>query len=101
MQRKEAPDGALLTAAYKTLPFGTRVTVTHGQTQRTVTVRINDRGPVQAGRIPGLSPATAKGLGIGPDGLGEVKAEVLAAAAAKAGTQHRAACCGAVGLGWR
>ena len=75
--------------------------VTNGQTQRTAIVRINDREPVQAGRIPGLSPAPVKGLGMGPDGLGEVKAEVLAAAAAKAATPHRAARCGAGGLGWR
>jgi rare lipoprotein A len=66
-----------LTAAHKTLPFGTRVKVTHIKNQKTVTVRINDRGPVQAGRILDLSPAAARALGIGAKGMGEVTAEAV------------------------
>jgi rare lipoprotein A len=73
----ERYDRNALTAAHKTLPFGTRVKVTNSKNQKTVTVRINDRGPVQAGRILDLSPAAAKVLGIGAKGMGEVSAEVV------------------------
>jgi rare lipoprotein A len=66
-----------LTAAHKTLPFGTRAKVTNTKNQKTVTVRINDRGPLQAGRILDLSPAAAKALGIRPKGMGEVTLEVV------------------------
>jgi rare lipoprotein A len=73
----ERYDRNALTAAHKTLPFGTRVKVTHSKNQKTVTVRINDRGPVQAGRILDLSPVAAKALGISTKGMGEVSAEVV------------------------
>ena len=73
----ERYDRNALTAAHKTLPFGSRVKVTNSKNQKTVTVRINDRGPVQAGRILDLSPAAAKVLGIGAKGMGEVSAEVV------------------------
>ena len=73
----ERYDRNALTAAHKTLPFGTRVKVTNSKNQKTVTVRINDRGPVQAGRILDLSPAAAKVLGIGAKGMGDVSAEVV------------------------
>jgi rare lipoprotein A len=49
-----------LTAAHKTLPFGTRVKVTNLQNGKTVKVRINDRGPFVAGRIIDLTPKAAK-----------------------------------------
>jgi len=52
-----------LTAAHKTLPFGTRVTVINRNNGRTVTVRINDRGPFVRGRIIDLTPAGAHALG--------------------------------------
>ncbi len=71
----EPYDRALLTAAHKTLPFGTRVKVTHKR--NTVTVRINDRGPFTAGRIVDLSPTAARALGIDPRGIGQVRLEVL------------------------
>src|SRR5271169_4125679 len=48
-----------LTAAHRTLPFGTRVKVTNRATGRSVVVRINDRGPFVAGRIIDLTPAAA------------------------------------------
>jgi rare lipoprotein A len=51
------------TAAHRTLPFGTRVRVTDMATGRSVTVRINDRGPYIRGRIIDLSPAAARALG--------------------------------------
>ena len=71
----EPYDRALLTAAHKTLPFGTRVKVTHKH--KTVTVRINDRGPFTAGRILDLSPTAARALGIDPQGIGQVRLEVV------------------------
>ena len=52
-----------LTAAHKSLPFGTMVEVTNKKNGRTVMVRINDRGPVVRGRIIDLTPAAASQLG--------------------------------------
>ena len=59
-----------LTAAHRTLLFGTRVKVTNKKNGRTVTVRINDRGPFKAGRIIDLTPAAAQRLDF--DGLAPV-----------------------------
>jgi rare lipoprotein A len=53
-----------LTAAHRTLPFGTRVKVTNLRNGRSVVVRINDRGPFVKGRIVDLNKAPAKILGI-------------------------------------
>ena len=53
-----------LTAAHKTLPFGTRVLVHNPRTGKEVVVRINDRGPFIKGRVIDLSKAAAKALGI-------------------------------------
>jgi rare lipoprotein A len=64
-----------LTAAHRTLPFGTRVRVTSHQTGRSIVVRINDRGPFVAGRIIDLTPAAARALGM--DGLAHVSVEVV------------------------
>jgi rare lipoprotein A len=61
-----------LTAAHKTLPFGTRVRVRHASTGKEVTVRINDRGPHVPGRIIDLSQAAASALGIVQSGVGRV-----------------------------
>src|SRR5215510_9767718 len=52
-----------LTAAHRTLPFGTMVRVTSHRTGRSVVVRINDRGPFTRGRIIDLTPAGARQLG--------------------------------------
>ena len=52
-----------LTAAHRTLPFGTKVRVTNKRNGRTVTVRINDRGPFIRGRVIDLTPAAANALG--------------------------------------
>lgn len=73
----ERYDRGRLTAAHKTLPFGTQVKVTNSKNQKSVTVRINDRGPTQAGRILDLSPTSARAIGIGPRGMAEVTAEVV------------------------
>jgi len=51
------------TAAHRTLPFGTKVKVTNKRNGRSVTVRINDRGPFVRGRIIDLTPAAARVLG--------------------------------------
>ena len=51
------------TAAHRTLPFGSRVTVINQKNGKSVTVRINDRGPFIRGRIIDLTPAGAKVLG--------------------------------------
>lgn len=53
-----------LTAAHKSLPFGTMVQVTNKKNGRTVMVRINDRGPFVRGRIIDLTPAAASQLGL-------------------------------------
>ncbi len=52
------------TAAHKTLPFGTKVKVTHAKTGKSVVVRINDRGPYAHGRVIDLSRASAQAIGI-------------------------------------
>jgi len=52
-----------LTAAHRTLPFGSRVMITNKKNGRTVTVRINDRGPFVRGRIIDVTPAAARQLG--------------------------------------
>src|SRR4249919_4064986 len=52
-----------LTAAHRTLPFGTKVTVTNKHNGHSVVVTINDRGPFVRGRIIDLSPAAARALG--------------------------------------
>ena len=64
-----------LTAAHRTLPFGTRVVVTSPRTGRSVVVRINDRGPFVRGRIIDLSPAAATELGLTKK-MGITKVEV-------------------------
>jgi rare lipoprotein A len=72
-----------LTAAHQTLPFGTMVKVTNTKNNRSVVVRINDRGPTQAGRVIDLSRAAAAKLGMLKAGLVPVKLEVVKEAPAK------------------
>ena len=55
---------AAMTAAHRTLPFGTMVTVVNRHNGRSVTVRINDRGPFVHGRVIDLSPAAARVIGV-------------------------------------
>jgi rare lipoprotein A len=59
-----------MTAAHRTLPFGTQVTVVNHSNGRSAVVRINDRGPFVRGRVIDLSPAAARALGV--DGLARV-----------------------------
>ncbi len=59
-----------LTAAHRTLPFGTRVRVVNKRNGRSVVVRINDRGPFAHGRVIDLSHASAKAIGV--DGVVQV-----------------------------
>ncbi len=62
-----------LTAAHRTLPFGTQVRVRHAATGREVVVRINDRGPFAKGRVIDLSHAAARVLGIERQGVARVQ----------------------------
>lgn len=63
-----------MTAAHRTLPFGTRLRVTHGG--RSVVVTINDRGPFIRGRVLDLSKGAARAIGLTGRGVGQVVAEV-------------------------
>lgn len=64
-----------VSAAHKSLPFGTRVVVRNQRTGRSITVRINDRGPFVGGRIIDLSTGAKNALGM--DGLASVCLEVV------------------------
>jgi rare lipoprotein A len=63
-----------LTAAHRTLAFGTHVRVTNRRNGRSVTVRINDRGPFVRGRVIDVTPAAARALGF--SGLARVKVDI-------------------------
>jgi rare lipoprotein A len=65
-------DPVLLTAAHRTLPFGTVLDITNPKTQQTVRVRVNDRGPFIGGRVIDLSYAAAQQIGLIEPGVGEV-----------------------------
>lgn len=73
----EPYDKTAMTAAHRTLDFGTQVKVTYLKTGNTVEVRINDRGPYVKKRIIDLSGAAADRLGLKNDGVGEVSVEVI------------------------
>ena len=64
-----------LTAAHRSLPFGTKLRVTHGG--RSVVVTINDRGPFIRGRVLDLSTGAARAIGLTSAGVGRVTAEVI------------------------
>jgi rare lipoprotein A len=72
-----------MTAAHRTLEFGTVVRVTRRDTGRQVEVRINDRGPFIEGRIIDLSYAAARKIGLDVDGIAPVVVEVLDRRAAR------------------
>ena len=63
-----------LTAAHRSLPFGTKVRVTNNNNGRSVVVTINDRGPFVRGRVIDLTPAGARALGF--SGLTRVKLDI-------------------------
>jgi rare lipoprotein A len=64
-----------MTAAHRTLPFGTKLKVTHGG--QSVIVTINDRGPFVRGRVLDLSTGAARAIGLTSAGVGRVVAEVM------------------------
>jgi rare lipoprotein A len=64
-----------MTAAHRSLPFGTKLRVTHGG--RSVVVTINDRGPFIRGRVLDLSTGAARAIGLTGSGVGRVTAEVV------------------------
>lgn len=66
-----------LTAAHRSLPFGTKVKVTNTRTGRSVVVRITDRGPFIGGRVIDLSAAAARMVGVMQSGVAPVSLEVL------------------------
>jgi rare lipoprotein A len=70
-------DANELTAAHPTLPFGTRLRVTNVATGRSVTVRVNDRGPYVAGRVVDVSYSAANALGMVGSGVAKVKLDVV------------------------
>lgn len=70
-------DKNAMTAAHRTLKMGTRVRVTRKKNNRSVVVRINDRGPYGKGRIIDLSEAAARALDMIDDGIAQVRLEVL------------------------
>ena len=66
-----------LTAAHPTLPFGTRLRVTNVASGRSVTVRVNDRGPYVPGRVVDVSYSAANALGMVDSGVAKVKLDVV------------------------
>ena len=73
----ETFDPNLLTAAHRTLPFGTKLRVTNEKTGKSVVVRVNDRGPFIPGREIDLSYSAAETLGMVEQGVGKVRMTVL------------------------
>ena len=70
-------DATQLTAAHPTLPFGTKLRVTDVKSGRSVTVRVNDRGPYVPGRIVDVSHSAAAELGIVGKGIANVRLDVV------------------------
>ncbi len=73
----DAFDQNALTAAHRSLPFGTQVRVTNLANQRQVVVTINDRGPVSRRRLIDLSKKAAEALGMLDSGVAKVRVEAL------------------------
>lgn len=73
----ETFDQRKLTCAHRELPFGTRLRVTNLENDKSVVVRVNDRGPWVSGRIIDLSFAAAQKIGMLERGLVKVKIEIL------------------------
>jgi rare lipoprotein A len=79
----EAFNPEALTMAHKTLPFGTRVKITNPKNNKSVIVRVNDRGPTQADRVGDVSYAAARKLGMLKPGVIEAELAVVGSAPAK------------------
>lgn len=73
----ETYDSKAMTAAHRSLPFGTKVKVTYLKTGKSVEVVINDRGPYAKDRIIDISGAAAKSIGLIDAGHGKVRVEVI------------------------
>jgi len=73
----ERYDPTELTAAHPSLPFGTRLRVTNTATGKSVTVRVNDRGPYVPGRVVDVSYSAAQALGMVHSGTANVKLDVV------------------------
>ena len=73
----EVFDQSLLTAAHKTLPFGTIVRITNLRNNRSVVVKVNDRGPFVVGRVIDLSRAAAEKLDMIREGVVHVELTIL------------------------
>ncbi|MCF7913981.1 MAG: septal ring lytic transglycosylase RlpA family protein [Spirochaetaceae bacterium] len=84
----EVFDTNKLTAAHKTLPFGTVVEVTNLDNGKSIEVRINDRGPFVEGRVIDLSRAAAVKIGMMSTGIAPVKVEVVRSASLSPGPSH-------------
>ena len=74
----EAFNRYALTAAHKTLPFGTLVRVINLSNERSVVLRVNDRGPLKKNRVIDVTPRAARELGFLAQGMTRVKLEVVA-----------------------
>ena len=79
----ERMNAAKLTAAHRTLPFGTKVMVTNKRNGRSVIVRINDRGPFIRGRVLDVSKAAAQNIGMVSSGTAQVCFQVVDAGSQK------------------
>ena len=80
-----------LTGAHRTLPLNTIVRVTNTATNKTVKIKVNDRGPFTGGRIIDLSARAARELGVADDGVIQVRVEVFASDQPGAGRSTSAA----------
>jgi rare lipoprotein A len=74
----ERMNAAKLTAAHRSLPFGTKVLVTNKRNGKSVVVRINDRGPFIRGRVIDVSKAAAKDIGMVSSGTAQVCYQIVA-----------------------
>jgi rare lipoprotein A len=81
----EQMDPSAMTAAHRSLPFGTKVLVENLSNGRSVVVRINDRGPFVGGRIIDVSKAAAASLGMLGSGMAQVRVTVAGQSAASSG----------------
>lgn len=81
-------DGSKMTAAHKTLPYGSKVRVTNPKNNKSVVLTVTDRGPTQQGRILDISPAAASRLGIRRNQMRQVDLEVLSVGTGRTTRQH-------------
>ena len=78
-----------MTAAHKTLPFGTRIKVTNPRNHRSVVLRVSDRGPMQQGRMLDITTAAAHRLGIPANSMRPVDMEVVSVGNGHTTPQHK------------